>query len=133
MISNRYQRRGVDNKPNLQSPTFFYKSKVDKYHTDRNALENGAASGLSPYIHFGHISVHEIVDAIIKKENWTTQNVASKPNGSRDGWWGMSKGSESLMDELITWRELGYVFCHRHLDDYDKLSLSSCLGSQNHR
>ena len=106
----------------LEVAKTFLKSKVQRYHTDRNALENGAASGLSPYIHFGHISVHELVDAIINKEHWTPQNVAPKPNGSRDGWWGMSKGSESLMDELITWRELGYVFCHRNLDDYDKLS-----------
>ena len=24
------------------------------------------------------------------------------------------------MDELITWRELGYVFCHQRLEDYDQ-------------
>ncbi|MEC7987899.1 MAG: deoxyribodipyrimidine photolyase, partial [Myxococcota bacterium] len=100
----------------------FISSKIDRYHSDRNRLEKGAASGLSPYFHFGHLSVHELVSHIVKKENWSVKSVAPRPNGSREGWWGMSKGAEALMDELITWRELGYVFCHRHLDDYDKLS-----------
>ena len=106
----------------LEVAQVFLSSKVERYHTDRNALENGAASGLSPYIHFGHISVHELVAAVIETEGWTEHNVAAQPNGSRDDWWGMSKGAESLMDELITWRELGYVFCHRHLENYDQLS-----------
>ena len=34
----------------------------------------------------------------------------------------MSKGAEALIDQLITWRELGYVFCHRNLHDYDSLA-----------
>ena len=33
--------------------------------------------------------------------------------GRREGWWGSSENFESFMDELITWRELGYHTCVR--------------------
>jgi hypothetical protein len=29
------------------------------------------ASGLSPYLHFGHISVHQIFDQLMDREGWT--------------------------------------------------------------
>ena len=34
----------------------------------------------------------------------------------------MSTAAESFFDEIITWRELGYVFCHQNPDDSDQLS-----------
>jgi len=100
----------------------FLQNQLDRYHTDRNAITDGSASGLSPYFHFGHLSTHELVSHIVHKENWTPDRVAAKPNGSRQGWWGMSAGSEALLDQVITWRELGFVFCHQHPQTHDKLS-----------
>jgi deoxyribodipyrimidine photo-lyase len=37
----------------------------------------------------------------------------------REGWWGLPAASEAFLDELVTWRELGYVFCH-HTPHYDR-------------
>ena len=45
-------------------------------------------------------------------------NTAAKASGSREGWWGASDYVESFLDELITWRELGYNMCSQ-TDDYD--------------
>ena len=48
--------------------------------------------------------------------------LPEKATGSRNGWWQMTQGSEAFLDQFITWRELGYVFCHNHLSDYTSLS-----------
>ena len=109
-------------KAGVQRRDVFLQTKMNRYHSDRNQVDNGAASGLSPYLHFGYISVHELWCEIRRMEAWTSSKLPPKATGSRAGWWNMSAGTEALLDELITWRELGYVFCHRHLDDYDQLS-----------
>ncbi len=98
----------------------FIESRLPRYHYDRNALEGGAASGLSAHIHFGHISVHHIAQLAFESCEWSPEQVAPKPSGSREGWWGASKAVEAFIDELITWRELGFAFCFHRPDDYDQ-------------
>lgn len=90
-----------------------------RYGQDRNHPDKDGASGLSPYLHFGHISTHTIMRKIIKAEGWSPDKAASKANGSRHGFWGMSEWAESFIDELITWREIGHVFAH-HRPDHDQ-------------
>lgn len=97
----------------------FIESRLGRYHSDRNALERGAASGLSAHIHFGHISVHEIAQRAFEQCGWSPKNVAPKPSGSREGWWGASQAVEAFIDELVTWRELGFAFCFHRPLDYD--------------
>ena len=111
--------RGGANEAQLQL-TDFLGERHGRYHSDRNRVDNGSASGLSPYLHFGHLSAHEFAYRALSQCNWSTEKLAEKPNGSRTGWWGLPPHTESLMDELITWRELGYVFCHQRPDDYDQ-------------
>jgi deoxyribodipyrimidine photo-lyase len=45
--------------------------------------------------------------------------LAATPTGGRRGWWGASANAEAFLDELITWRELGYNMCS-HRADYDR-------------
>ncbi|WP_437228052.1 deoxyribodipyrimidine photolyase [Planctomicrobium sp. SH661] len=99
--------------------TRFLNRNLDRYAEERNSPDDSAASGLSPYLHFGHISTHEIFAKIARREEWTPAEVSSKASGSREGWWGMSPASESFLDELITWRELGYNMCSLR-NDYDR-------------
>jgi deoxyribodipyrimidine photo-lyase len=56
-------------------------------------------------------------------EGWHPGLVAARASGSRTGWWGVSPGAEAFLDQLITWRELGYHFCHvrRDHDRYESL------------
>ncbi len=96
----------------------FVKAKLEHY-LDRNQPELDVASGLSPYLHFGHTSAHEVFQRTIKQESWNPSLVAEKANGSNSGWWGGSAPFESFMDELITWRELGYNMCWQR-SDYDQ-------------
>jgi len=97
----------------------FIGRKVALYGEKRNQPELDVASGLSPYLHFGHIGVHEIFAELAKREKWKPEKISLRTNGSREGWWNMSAGTESFLDELITWREVGYNFSV-HREDYGK-------------
>ena len=101
----------------------FLQSKLSIYDTDRNQPEQDATSRLSPYLHFGHISAHQIFEELTSLENWTPDKVGTKPTGSSKGWWGTSPAAESYLDELITWRELGFNMCWQREDYYQYESL----------
>lgn len=94
----------------------FLAKKLARYPAERNDPEADAASGLSPYLHFGHLSVHEVFHELARREGWSPDRLAEKPTGSREGWWGMSDAAEAFLDELITWREIGFNFCSRRQD-----------------
>jgi len=97
----------------------FLRFKLRQYHLDRNHPDRNTTSGFSPYLHFGHISVHEIFHAIGEAEEWSPERLPSTVSGQRAGWWGMSEGAESFLDQLVTWRELGFNMCSKR-DDYDR-------------
>ncbi|MDJ0953660.1 MAG: deoxyribodipyrimidine photolyase [Acidimicrobiia bacterium] len=80
---------------------------LDRY-AERNHPDDDVASGLSPYLHFGNISVHEVFRAVADAEGWTPADLADTSSGARSGWWGMGEGAESFLDQIVTWRELGY-------------------------
>jgi deoxyribodipyrimidine photo-lyase len=97
----------------------FLKEKLHPYHMVRNHPDDDGASGLSPYLHFGHISVHQVVAELVEQEDWTPERLSIKATGKRVGWWGMSEGAEAFLDQLITWRELGFNMCFLR-KDYDQ-------------
>ncbi len=96
----------------------FLKKRLLHYPEWRNKPEVEGTSGLSPYLHFGHISVHQIFKELMDQENWSINELPEKATGSR-GWWGISEPAEMFLDQLITWRELGYNLCHLR-EDYDQ-------------
>lgn len=96
----------------------FMDDRLDRYADGRNDPEDEAASGLSPYLHFGHVSAHEIFNRIVTREGWSPELLSESTKGAREGWWGMSAAAEGFLDQLITWRELGYNMCSLR-DDYD--------------
>jgi deoxyribodipyrimidine photo-lyase len=108
--------RGGHTYANLQLRHFLDKD-LASYGQQRSEPGTDVASGLSPFLHFGHVSVHEVFAQLVRCENWEPSKLALRSNGSREGWWNMSAAAESFLDELITWRELGYNFSSRR-DDY---------------
>jgi len=97
----------------------FLRTRLSRYAEERNHPDDEAASGLSPYLHFGHLSAHEVFQAVADAEGWSIERIAVRPTGQREGWWGMGTSAESFLDELITWRELGYNMSS-HRADYDR-------------
>lgn len=97
----------------------FLRKKLPAYPESRNDPAERASSELSPYLHFGHISVHRIFSAIADREEWSPDHLALRATGCRSDWWGMSQAAEAFLDQVITWRELGFNFCHTR-KDYDR-------------
>ncbi len=89
----------------------FIAEQLPRYAEERNHPDLDAASGLSPYLHFGHLGAHEIFTAVTEQEGWVPQDLSDRPDGRREGWWGMSASAEAFLDQLATWRELGYNAC----------------------
>ncbi len=95
----------------------FIRNGLVRYATDRNHLDADVASGLSPYLHFGHISAHHVFRAVVRESGWDVSRLGSVSNGSRTGFWGLGEGAEAFVDQLVTWRELGFNRC-AHTRDY---------------
>jgi deoxyribodipyrimidine photo-lyase len=101
----------------------FAASGLPEYAEGRNHPDQDRASGLSPYLHFGQISVHRIFRELAGLEGWRRERLSPKATAEKEGWWGMSPGAEAFLDELITWREIGFNACHRErgYDRFDSL------------
>jgi deoxyribodipyrimidine photo-lyase len=97
----------------------FLDGALSRYAEDRNHPDDAATSGLSPWLHFGHVSAHQVFDELAKNEGWSIDRLAEKANGAREGWWGMSNNAEAFLDELVTWREIGFNMS-AHNPDYDQ-------------
>jgi deoxyribodipyrimidine photo-lyase len=89
----------------------FVKGGLASYHERRNDPDVDGTSRLSPYLHFGHISAHEIFSSVMTHERWTTRRLGDKARGKREGWWGVSTGAEAFLDQLVVWRELAFNGC----------------------
>jgi len=104
----------------LERMNHFVEFKLARYEEDRNHPDRQGGSGLSPWLHFGKISSFEVVEKVLTKQpaNWRIED--SEPNGGKNS--GFFRGHsyvESFLDELITWREVGFQFAH-HRSDYDR-------------
>jgi deoxyribodipyrimidine photo-lyase len=97
----------------------FVADRLPRYADERNQPQVEAASGLSPYLHWGFVSAHEVFDSLARAQGWTPERLALKPTGAREGWWGMDRNAEAFLDELVTWRELAYNTA-AHLPEHDR-------------
>ncbi len=110
--------RGGSVEADKRLQTFLQKT-LDRYHEDRNHPDEQVTTGLSPYLHFGHISAHEIVVGVLERENWSPQD-AGPANGKNHGYWNTSAPAEGFLDQLLTWREMGFNMSFRHPDSFDQ-------------
>ena len=97
--------------------------KIDKYSEERRNLQPGYTSALSPYLHFGHISPITVVRTVLNSYNWTMEKTNPEFLGKSEGWWGLKEGVEGFLDQVITWREIGFAYCTNHKDHLDYQTL----------
>jgi deoxyribodipyrimidine photo-lyase len=98
----------------------FLDERLERYGEDRNHPDLDGQSGLSPWLHFGHVSAFELFDGLREREDWSRNHVSPRASGMREGFWGMSKPAEAFLDEFVTWRELGDNTCVHRPDTYDR-------------
>ncbi len=84
----------------------FVAHKLDRYADERRHPDADAESGLSPYLHFGHISSHEIARAVARHAGSNPRRIV-----------GLGTNEDAFLDQLVTWRELGFNTC-LHRRDY---------------
>jgi deoxyribodipyrimidine photo-lyase len=69
----------------------------------------GHASGLSPYLHFGHISIAEVVEAVLATTGaWSPDELRLANRGKRQGYFCDDPDVNAFLDEALTWRDVGY-------------------------
>lgn len=96
----------------------FVDAVLRNYQTHRNHPDLAGQSGLSPYLHFGHVSPHDAFAQLAAREDWQLHHLAEAGRGAKEGFWGMSPEAEAFLDELVTWRELGANMCVHRPHDY---------------
>jgi len=80
----------------------FTGDRLDHYASDRNFPEKNGQSGLSPYLHFGHLSAQRLALEV------------QRFNGNPDS-------KKAFLEELVVRRELADNFC-LHNANYDRFS-----------
>ncbi len=102
--------------------TLFVERKLAAYAEARNEPEVDGTSALSAYLHFGHVSVHQVFRAIVAKERWRLDALGKSIGGAKEGWWQLSPSTEAFIDELVTWRELGFNMASHRPDDFRSIA-----------
>ncbi len=103
---------------------YFIRNLLADYQERRNDPGTDCQSKLSPYLHFGQISVLEILDHVISAlglspmEFWHLV-ITHKPGTHPDQ---KINSALTLFEEMIVRRELSMNFCHFN-DDYDQYSV----------
>ncbi|HVQ31855.1 MAG TPA: deoxyribodipyrimidine photolyase [Vicinamibacteria bacterium] len=79
---------------------------------------DGRASGLSPYLHFGHISIQEVVEAALETTGrWTPDDLRVHARGRREGFFTDDADVNGFLDEAVTWRDVGFQWHWSRRDD----------------
>jgi deoxyribodipyrimidine photo-lyase len=90
----------------------FLERRLRGYATDRSAprsLEEGHASGLSPYLHFGHLSIEEVAERVLATTgHWTPDELRVHNRGKREGYFADDPDVNAFLDEALTWRDVGF-------------------------
>lgn len=98
----------------------FIHEELHRYDADRNHPDEDKTSKLSPWLHFGKISAYEVVKEIFDQfpSGWHLDDLEEQ-KGKRRGFFNADASTEGFLDEIITWREVGFHFCH-HVPNYDQ-------------
>ena len=95
----------------------FVTGELAHYDEHRNHPDADGQSRLSPYLHFGQLSVHEVY-ALLAQRELDSQPWEPARAGKRVGFYRGSPAVQSFLDELLVWRELAFNGAYR-LPDYD--------------
>ena len=99
----------------------FVDQRLREYSEARNEPEVDGTSMLSPWLHFGHVSSHQLFARIVKQERWSVEKLGKSIGGAREGWWKLSPAAEAFIDQFVTWRELGFNLSSHRPESYRSL------------
>ena len=89
----------------------FVKKRLRGYAESRSeprGPQDGHSSGLSPYLHFGHVSIEEVVEtALASTGRWSADELRVHNRGKREGYFCDEVDVNAFLDEALTWRDVG--------------------------
>ena len=103
----------------------FLKTRLPGYADHRSeprSLEDGHASGLSPYLHFGHIGIEEVAERVLATvPGWSPAAVGVDAAGKREGFFSRNRDVNAFLDEALTWRDVGFQWHWTRRADTERL------------
>jgi deoxyribodipyrimidine photo-lyase len=87
----------------------FVKKQLARYADGRNQPEGpdtGPSSRLSPYLHYGHLGIQEVAEAVLGPD-WTPKELNLKTR-NKDDYFNRDANTNGFLDEAITWRDVGH-------------------------
>ncbi len=101
----------------------FLQDRLEKYESLRNHPQEEATSGLSPWLHFGHLSSHQVFRELMERTEGRLHGLSPRRLGKVENWWCLTPAAQAFLDQLLTWREIGFNFCHHNpsYDEYESL------------
>lgn len=87
----------------------FVKFRLKRYADERSAPDDPkktAASRLSPYLHYGHLSIQQVTEAVLGPK-WTVAELNPKTR-NKDDFFCRDANVNGFLDEAVTWRDVGY-------------------------
>lgn len=100
----------------------FVQVALPNYASARDEPNLDGTSALSPWLHFGHVSVQQAFAAVMRQEGWNVEKLGKSIGGARMGWWKCSPPTEAWLDQLVTWRELAFNMASHCPQQYTQLS-----------
>ncbi|MGC4087041.1 MAG: FAD-binding domain-containing protein [Polyangiaceae bacterium] len=100
--------------------TRFCEQRLSGYAEERNHPDSSVTSELSPYLHFGHVSAHDVLARVLDHDELSVADLEPAPSSQKSPFFQLRPGPAAFVDQLITWRELGYNFCVRQPRDHDQ-------------
>jgi len=99
----------------------FVKRKLSRYGEERSlpdSPERNSASGLSPWLRNGHLSIQDVVVQVLQTTGkWTPEKLNRDASGKREGFYSDDPDVNSFLDEAITWRDVGYQWHYHRRSD----------------
>jgi deoxyribodipyrimidine photo-lyase len=76
--------------------------------SEPRAPADGHGSGLSPHLHFGHISMEEVVETVLAEaDGGGVPRLRPEHRGRRHGFFGDDADVNAFLDQALTWRDVG--------------------------
>ncbi|MGL6075421.1 MAG: deoxyribodipyrimidine photolyase [Fimbriiglobus sp.] len=89
----------------------FVKSKLRRYAEERSQPadpEVNSASGLSAHLHYGHIGIQDVTEAVLETiPGWSLAELNLKTR-NKDDFFCRDANVNGFLDEAITWRDVGF-------------------------
>jgi deoxyribodipyrimidine photo-lyase len=114
----------------LERLALFVETKLRDYAEARREPEVDGTSGLSPWLHFGHLSVHEVFRAVTAPAGWSPAVLGPSIGGAKAGWWKLPPSTEAFLDELVTWRELAFNMASHRPEDFTSFDSLPAFAKQ---